>query len=240
MNNIDEKFIRESEDFAMFRKRIMRKRRRRFIGAVILLLILAISLSVSGKEHSAEKKDPEYDIQCCIHMDMTVNEGVSVLLSDIDVKTEDADSFAGFENSSLFRDFYNAAGIKYDTIISSVYEDYTPERLYCLKSCFLKGVKTEDYLPHDYVFEFSSSGEKRIMISICPYEETLPDCVIICEEEKYSEVGNCPVMIKSFADTLYAQFENNGIYYDIKGRNITADELYFILAELIYGDTYDV
>ncbi|MBR6801206.1 MAG: hypothetical protein IKM61_05615 [Eubacteriaceae bacterium] len=202
---IDIKYIREAEDIVLFKSMIKRKRKLTFIVAVTFV-ILTIIISFFHNENIILKEDPGI-LNGNYSMFGSGASGVATL--GIDAKICDVP-----KSNPIFKN-----------VTSLIPDEYALSACHSVNTRFISGREYRDYIPHDYVFEFVSvSDDRSFTLSVCPYEKVLTDCIVISDTSYLSTIGDIQVRITRFADNYYAEFENDGMFYDIESKNMSVED----------------
>ncbi len=233
VSDIDERFILESEDIIRFKRASVRRRRMKYISLTFVMFLFAMLPFVS-EIHPENADDNGYFTDGvhqgteCAHVELYMNSVSHTIQSDMDVRITTpvplAESFLADRKARTADESYNL-------LSASVPEGFFYNGMCVVEAPVMKGM-VKRYVPHDRIYEFYD-GDKILEIKVCDFEEPLSDCIIVSSEEVLSEIGTEEVLIKKLNSSYYAEFEKNGIYYDITSHNLSSDEFTAFLVNLI-------
>lgn len=159
-----------------------------------------------------------------------VNEIDSIASMDMDVQ------FAYYEKlpqnvwEEVLEEFYAFTGISYDEFTSKFPDEWEISNFYSASTPGYKdGGPDDEYRLHDYVFECQNDKGGSASVAICPFEEALRDCFILCDDPERSVINGTSLTIYGYGNCYMVQFLHKNVNYDIETNNITLDELQDLL-----------
>ncbi len=237
IGNIDVKYIAEAEDIRRFKAASLKRRRKKIVSVAALFLIFVFAVSPLMRNSGSDGMDNVKEVSSdngasagvsCVNVELYMNSAQYTVLNDMDVRiispTPLNKSFLADRKADSLDEHYNL-------LSASVPEGFFYNGMCIVEAPVMKGM-VKRYEPHDRIYEFYD-GEKVLEIKVCDFEKPLSDCIVISSEEILSEIGTEEVLIKNFNNSYYAEFEKDGVYYDITSHNLTSDELTGFLINLI-------
>lgn len=158
----------------------------------------------------------------------------NVTSEDMDVKYDYYNKKMPYDIwKKILEEFKIATGISYENFTNKIPEKFEYLNFYTIS---LRGYKDanlpNEYINHDYVFEYKTENDGKIFIALCKDEEPLRDYEFEFKGEK-SKIENTELQISQYNDKYIANFEFNNIYYDIETDKITENELLELLESIL-------
>lgn len=108
---------------------------------------------------------------------------------------------------------------------------------------FKDGVLGNNYIPHDEIYNFTTTSGNKVTIAICDFEKPLRDCIIMCDEPKLSHIYGVEATILHINDLYNAQFVVNDLHFDIELESEASPEtgwgeLIHLLEQIVFYEGY--
>lgn len=149
-----------------------------------------------------------------------INEVRSMMTADMDVQFSYYTDFETVELESVYIDF-----------TSKIPDAFASKSFYSVD--IPADAAREEYIPHDYVFEYQTENGGEVTIAICAIDEPLRDYFLVCDDPKQSEINGFPVVIYGCKGIFMVQFTYENINYDIETNHITQKELEYLLTGIM-------
>ena len=162
----------------------------------------------------------------------------SLTSSDMDVKIDNYNQKMPQEIwKKILEEFKVTNGISYEDFTNKIPEKFMYCNFYTIST---RGYKdnnlSNEYRKHDYVFEYRTENNGKILIALCKNEKTLRDYEFEFKGEK-SQIGNTELEISQYNNQYMATFEFNNVNYDIETIDITENELLELLQSILTENT---
>ncbi len=223
LGDIDEPYIEEVKDRRRAKKPAWRRG-----GLLAACLCLAV-LGLWGIRHLEGVPGPAPAQPG--NTALVVNEGERGAQVDLDVQITHYADLSGQEWAATAEAFERAVGMSCGDFAGKLPPSYQQTAFYSIDVPVTPG--SGAYVPHDYVFEYVTAGEGRVMITLCAGEAPLKDTFVVCRHPKASEVKGVSVFVYDLQGELAAQFSHGAIQYEIDARGINIEELEILLTGLI-------
>lgn len=158
----------------------------------------------------------------------------SLTSSDMDVKIDNYNQKMPQEIwKKILEEFKVTNGISYEDFTNKIPEKFMYCNFYTIST---RGYKdnnlSNEYRKHDYVFEYRTENNGKILIALCKNEKPLRDYEFEFKGKK-SQIGNTELEIAQYNNKYMATFEFNNVNYDIETTDITENELLELLQSIL-------
>ena len=180
----------------------------------------------------AESNPPEGESEGIVVNWLTAGASSS---ADYDAIPTDYNDLSAEEWDAVSQLFAEAAGIPYDDFVQRIPDamrkDITFYGLSTRK--YTDGVASEEYYPHDYIFQCSGDNDSSATIAVCADEWPIRCVRVITDDMKQSWIHGIPVTVIGLNSTFYIYCEYHGAFYDIETYNVSQADLEALLNSLL-------
>ena len=108
---------------------------------------------------------------------------------------------------------------------------------------FENGVLGNAYIPHDEIYNFTTTSGNEVNIALCDFEKPLRDCIIKCDNPKLSHIYGIETTILYINNLYNAQFSINNLHFDIDllcepSPDTALSELIHLLEQIVFYEGY--
>lgn len=108
---------------------------------------------------------------------------------------------------------------------------------------FENGVLGNAYIPHDEIYNFTTTSGNEVNIALCDFEKPLRDCIIKCDNPKLSHIYGIETTVLYINNLYNAQFSINNLHFDIDllcepSPDTALSELIHLLEQIVFYEGY--
>lgn len=180
------------------------------VAACICVLLVSVSVAIGERQH------PDDQIQ------LIINEAKIRAIADIDCQIIRFDELSKEESESFLKEFEAATKTCYSAFTSKIPDTFVCESFYLNK---LRDFNTEnEYIPHDYVFEYACKNGGNVRIALCSVGYPLRCVVYGYDFPLASDINGVQVYVYRIGGGFWVQFSKDGVNYDVEATNISAEK----------------
>ncbi len=232
MEHIDPHYIAEAEENIKTKTPQMRYRHLRHRGALAACLCLVVGIGIAGISRRYTTSPPslmpaiEVNPMTASNIDAQIEyyiEAPTELVIGLSRSQKTAEEWQTF-----YAQFEENTGMSYDIVTAKIPDwlgDITALYTLYTRESFPDG----EYTIHDYVFHFDTDTF-NVRMAMSHKGKPMRDC-FYGGGNKQSHIADTAVTVYGNEDFYYAEFEKNGVFYDIEVYNLTLKQL----TDLLYG-----
>lgn len=169
-----------------------------------------------------------------LEIELNIYQIASLISSDMDVKFDYYNQkLPQWIWEEILNEFEEEMGISKSYFEEKIPDKFISTNFYTAKIPGYKNSNlSDDYKTHDYVFEYRTENNGKVIIAICKEEKPLRDYVFEFNGKK-SKIGDIELEISQYNNQFLVEFNYNNINYDIETTDITEDELLELLQSIL-------